>query len=93
VSLSTDRDETLSGRDAAAEAGSAPTSRCPPARRGGAARPTHDDLVVAGRPPSGSAASNGVGDLRLEIAYLHAPSSIAAQLVHGTEPFDGNRLV
>jgi hypothetical protein len=38
------------------------------------------------------AGSNGVGDVAKELAYLHAHTSIAAQLVKGTEPFNGSRL-
>jgi hypothetical protein len=36
------------------------------------------------------AGSNGVGDLAKEIAYMHANSSIGANLVPGTEPFNPN---
>jgi hypothetical protein len=39
------------------------------------------------------AGSNGVGDVARELAYLHAHTSIAAQLVKGTEPFNGSRLI
>ncbi len=38
------------------------------------------------------AGSNGVGDLVKELAYLHAHTSITAQLVNGTEAFNGSRL-
>ena len=38
------------------------------------------------------AGSNGVGDVGKELAYLHAHTSITAQLVNGTEPFNGSRL-
>jgi len=38
------------------------------------------------------AASNGVGDLAKELAYLHAHTGINAQLAKGTEPFNGSRL-
>ena len=38
------------------------------------------------------AGSNGVGDVAKELAYLHAHTSITAQLVNGTEPFNGSRL-
>jgi len=38
------------------------------------------------------AGSNGVGDVAKELAYLHAHTSINAQLVNGTEPFNGSRL-
>jgi len=38
------------------------------------------------------AGSNGVGDVGRELAYLHAHTSITAQLVNGTEPFNGSRL-
>jgi hypothetical protein len=38
------------------------------------------------------AGSNGVGDVGRELAYLHAHTSINAQLVKGTEPFNGSRL-
>jgi hypothetical protein len=38
------------------------------------------------------AGSNGVGDVARELAYLHAHTSINAQLVNGTEPFNGSRL-
>ncbi|MGZ4802923.1 MAG: hypothetical protein ACXV9P_09985 [Acidimicrobiia bacterium] len=37
-------------------------------------------------------ASNGVGDLPRELAYLHAHSAIAAQLALGTQPFNPNQL-
>ena len=37
-------------------------------------------------------AANGVGDLRREVDYLHAHTSLAAQLVLGTEPFNPNQL-
>jgi hypothetical protein len=36
------------------------------------------------------AGSNGVGDIAKEIAYMHANSSIGANLVSGTEPFNAN---
>jgi hypothetical protein len=36
--------------------------------------------------------SNGVGDLPRELAYLHANTSITAQLVPGTEAFNGSKL-
>jgi Trypsin len=36
------------------------------------------------------AASNGVGDLAHELAYLHAHTKLRATLVHGTEPFRPN---
>jgi hypothetical protein len=36
--------------------------------------------------------ANGVGDLPHELAYLHAHTSIGAQLAPGTEPFDGSKL-
>jgi hypothetical protein len=36
------------------------------------------------------AAANGVGDLAKEIAYMHANSSIGANVVPGTEPFNPN---
>jgi hypothetical protein len=39
------------------------------------------------------AGSNGVGDLAKELAYLHAHTSIGAQLAPGTEPFNGSRLI
>ena len=36
-------------------------------------------------------ASNGVGDLRHEIDYMHAHSAFGGvSLVNGTEPFNGN---
>ncbi|MGI9079352.1 MAG: serine protease [Acidimicrobiales bacterium] len=35
---------------------------------------------------------NGVGDLRHELDYLHAQTSITAQLAVGTEPFNGAQL-
>jgi hypothetical protein len=39
------------------------------------------------------AASNGVGDLSLELAYLHAHSTFTGvQLALGTEPFNGSQL-
>jgi hypothetical protein len=38
------------------------------------------------------AGSNGVGDLAKELAYLHAHTSIGAQLALGTQPFSGSRL-
>jgi hypothetical protein len=38
------------------------------------------------------AGSNGVGDIAKELAYLHTHTSIGAQLVKGTEPFNGSRL-
>jgi hypothetical protein len=38
------------------------------------------------------AGSNGVGDVAKELAYLHAHTSIDAQLVNGTEPFNGSRV-
>ena len=38
------------------------------------------------------AGSNGVGNLPRELAYLHAHTSIDAQLAPGTKPFKGNRL-
>ncbi len=38
------------------------------------------------------AGSNGVGDLPHELAYLHAHTSIDAQLAPGTEPFNGAQL-
>jgi hypothetical protein len=37
-----------------------------------------------------AAGSNGVGDISKEIAYMHANSSIGANLVPGTEPFSPN---
>ncbi len=37
-------------------------------------------------------ASNGVGDLPREVAYLHAHTAITAQLVPGTTPFNGSQL-
>ena len=37
-------------------------------------------------------ASNGVGDLPHELAYLHAHTAITAQLALGTEPFNPNGL-
>jgi hypothetical protein len=37
-------------------------------------------------------ASNGVGDLPHELAYLHAHGTINAQLALGTEPFNGAKL-
>jgi hypothetical protein len=37
-------------------------------------------------------ASNGVGDLPRELAYLHAHTGIGAQLVPGTEAFNANQL-
>lgn len=36
------------------------------------------------------AGSNGVGDLRKELDYMHSHSSIGAQLVPGTQPFRPN---
>ena len=39
-----------------------------------------------------SPASNGVGDLPRELAYLHAHTAIAAQLALGTAPFNSNQL-
>ena len=36
--------------------------------------------------------SNGVGDVAKELAYLHGHTSFTAQLVNGTEPFNGSRL-
>jgi hypothetical protein len=36
--------------------------------------------------------SNGVGDLPREVAYLHAHTAIAAQLVPGTAAFNPNQL-
>jgi hypothetical protein len=38
------------------------------------------------------AGANGVGDLPHELAYLHAHTSINAQLAPGTEPFNGSKL-
>jgi hypothetical protein len=39
------------------------------------------------------AGSNGVGDVNLELQYLHAHTSFTAvQLATGTEPFNGNQL-
>jgi hypothetical protein len=38
------------------------------------------------------AGSNGVGDVAKELAYLHAHTSITAQLVNGTEAFNASRL-
>jgi hypothetical protein len=38
------------------------------------------------------AGSNGVGDLRLELAYLASHSSLAVQLALGTEPFNPNQV-
>ena len=37
-------------------------------------------------------ASNGVGDLPREVAYMHANSNITAQLATGTEAFNGSKL-
>ena len=37
-------------------------------------------------------ASNGVGDLPHELAYLHTHTAITAQLALGTEPFNPNGL-
>lgn len=36
--------------------------------------------------------TNGVGDLRLELEYLHSQTSLNAQLAVGTEAFNGNQL-
>jgi hypothetical protein len=38
------------------------------------------------------AGANGVGNLAKELAYLHAHTSINAQLAPGTEPFNGSKL-
>ena len=38
------------------------------------------------------AGSNGVGDLRHELDYLHAHTSFGATVVNGTEPFNGDLL-
>src|SRR6185503_17867290 len=38
------------------------------------------------------AASNGVGDLAHELAYLNSHTSFSVSLAAGTEPFDANRL-
>ena len=39
------------------------------------------------------AASNGVGDLRQELDYLHShTSNSGVQLAPGTEPFNGGKL-
>jgi hypothetical protein len=38
------------------------------------------------------AASNGVGDISREIAYMHSHGGPAANLVNGTEPFTGTLL-
>ncbi len=39
------------------------------------------------------AGSNGVGDLNLELQYLHTHTSFTAvQLALGTQPFNGNQL-
>ena len=39
------------------------------------------------------AGSNGVGDVRLELMYMHAHSSFTGvQLALGTQPFTGNKL-
>ena len=35
--------------------------------------------------------SNGVGDLSRELAYLHAHTTITAQLALGTQPFNPNQ--
>ena len=39
------------------------------------------------------AGSNGVGDVNLELNYLHSHTSNAAQLVLGTEPFNPNAVL
>jgi hypothetical protein len=36
--------------------------------------------------------TNGVGDLRLALAYMHAHTDVDAVLALGTEPFDASRL-
>ncbi len=36
--------------------------------------------------------TNGVGDLRLELAYLHSHTSLGAELAVGTQSFNGNQL-
>jgi hypothetical protein len=36
--------------------------------------------------------SNGVGDLAKELAYMHANTTMAAQLALGTQPFNGSQL-
>ncbi len=36
--------------------------------------------------------TNGVGDLRLELDYVHSHTSLSAQLAVGTQPFNGNQL-
>ena len=38
------------------------------------------------------AGSNGVGDLANELSYLHSHTSFGAQLVNGTEAFNGGKL-
>jgi hypothetical protein len=38
------------------------------------------------------AASNGVGDIAHELAYLNSHTSLAVTLANGTEPFDAGRL-
>jgi hypothetical protein len=37
-------------------------------------------------------ASNGVGDLAHELAYMHAHTSLRATLVRGTQSFNPNRV-
>lgn len=36
--------------------------------------------------------TNGVGDLRSELDYMHSKTSMTAQLAVGTQPFNGNQL-
>lgn len=38
------------------------------------------------------AGSNGVGDLSLQMNYLHSHTTSTAQLALGTEPFNGNQV-